>query len=335
AVEADAHLRRAEQLEWLARLDAESDDLNAALRWATESGRLGTALRLLGLCACYWWMRGHRATGATLAAELLGRLGDGPPEGMDEEYVMCVLVAAWNGVTDSGLADRLERLRPPSAATWMPARLEFLTLLLAMYTGPPDGLGTPAEVRALTEGMKLAPWPQALTGCGYGFMLQLEGRPEEARAEFERSLAAFRAMGERWGSLLALSALADLAAEQGDHASALALADEARAVALDLGSLAEVAECLCRRGDALARTGDPVRARAEYEEAAELSRRVGSADTLARAHCGLGEVALAAGDPAAARKWLEQAREECPEAWYSANELRDRISAGLAAVSGR
>ncbi|MFD2354911.1 hypothetical protein ACFSTC_45100 [Nonomuraea ferruginea] len=37
AIAADDHLRRAEQLEWLARLDAESDDLNAAVRWATES----------------------------------------------------------------------------------------------------------------------------------------------------------------------------------------------------------------------------------------------------------------------------------------------------------
>src|SRR5690606_14812060 len=139
AIIADGHLRRAEQLEWLARLDAESDDLDAAVRWSTGSGRLETALRLLGCCACYWWMRGHRTTSATLARELLERLGDAAPEGLEEEYAMCVLVAAWTGVRDDRLAERLDGLRT-TPDDFLPSRLEFLTLLLAMYTGPPDGV---------------------------------------------------------------------------------------------------------------------------------------------------------------------------------------------------
>ncbi|MFI6709696.1 AfsR/SARP family transcriptional regulator [Nonomuraea sp. NPDC050478] len=335
AITADDHLRRAEQLEWLARLDAESDDLNAAVRWATESGRLETALRLLAYCACYWWMRGHRTVSTTLAAELLERVGDAAPEGLKEEYAMCVLVAAWTGVGDDWLAERLEGLRPSLPTDYMPAKLEFLTLLLAMFTGPPEGVATPSQLRALTAAVPMSPWSTALTGCGYGFMLQESGEPERAGAEFERSLAAFRAMGERWGTMLALSGLADLAAEQEDHVTTLARAKEAMEVARQLGALADVAESLCRCADALARTGDPERARTDYERAAELSRRVGSTDILARAHCGLGEVALAVGDLAAARTWLERAREECPAGWYSVNDLRERIAAALAAVSGR
>ncbi|TXK44070.1 tetratricopeptide repeat protein [Nonomuraea sp. C10] len=335
AITADDHLRRAEQLEWLARLDAESDDLNAAVRWATESGRLETALRLLAYCACYWWMRGHRTVSTTLAAELLERVGDAAPEGLKEEYAMCVLVAAWTGVGDDWLAERLEGLRPSLPTDYMPAKLEFLTLLLAMFTGPPEGVATPSQLRALTASVSMSPWSTALTGCGYGFMLQESGEPERAGAEFERSLAAFRAMGERWGTMLALSGLADLAAEQEDHVTTLARAKEAMEVARQLGALADVAESLCRCADALARTGDPERARTDYERAAELSRRVGSTDILARAHCGLGEVALAVGDLAAARTWLERAREECPAGWYSVNDLRERIAAALAAVSGR
>ncbi|MFC5817284.1 AfsR/SARP family transcriptional regulator [Nonomuraea harbinensis] len=335
AITADNHLRRAEQLEWLARLDAESDDLNAAVRWATESGRLETALRLLAYCACYWWMRGHRTVSTTLAAELLERVGDAAPDGLKEEYAMCVLVAAWTGVGDDWLAERLEGLRPSLPTDYMPAKLEFLTLLLAMFTGPPEGVATPSQLRALTAAVPMSPWSTALTGCGYGFMLQESGEPERAGAEFERSLAAFRAMGERWGTMLALSGLADLAAEQEDHVTTLARAKEAMEVARQLGALADVAESLCRCADALARTGDPERARTDYERAAELSRRVGSTDILARAHCGLGEVALAVGDLAAARTWLERAREECPAGWYSVNDLRERIAAALAAVSGR
>ncbi|MGI5269772.1 BTAD domain-containing putative transcriptional regulator [Nonomuraea sp. CA-218870] len=339
AVEADGHLRRAEQLEWLARLDAESDDLNAAVRWTTESGRLETALRLVGFCACYWWMRGHRTVSSALGRELLDRVGETTPAGLEEEYAMCVLVAAWNGVNGDWLNERLEALRPSRTTDYIPARLEFLTLLLSMFTGPPPDVSTVAELRELTAAVSMSPWSTALTGCGYGFLLQFGGQEGRARAEFERSLAAFRAMGERWGTMLALSALADLAAEQGDHATALAMADAALEVARELGAPADVAEGLCRRADALARTGELERARATYETAADLSRRVGSTDMLARAHCGLGEVALAVGDAAGARTWLEQAREECPTAWYSVSELRERISAGLTAaaeaVSGR
>ncbi|MDA0637864.1 BTAD domain-containing putative transcriptional regulator [Nonomuraea sp. MCN248] len=339
AVEADGHLRRAEQLEWLARLDAESDDLNAAVRWTTESGRLEAALRLVGFCACYWWMRGHRTVSSALGRELLDRVGETPPAGLEEEYAMCVLVAAWNGVNGAWLNERLEALRPSRTTDYMPARLEFLTLLLSMFTGPPPDVSTVADLRELTATMNMSPWSTALTGCGYGFLLQFGGRPGSALAEFERSLAAFRAMGERWGTMLALSALADLAGDQGDHATALVRAEEALEVARELGAPADVAEGLCRRADALARTGELERARVTYETAADLSRRIGSTDMLARAHCGLGEVALAVGDAAGARTWLELAREECPTAWYSVSELRDRITAGLTAaaeaVSGR
>ncbi|MFG1949196.1 BTAD domain-containing putative transcriptional regulator [Nonomuraea sp. NPDC048826] len=333
ATAADGRLRGAEQLEWLARLDAESDELTAAVRWSTESGRLGTALRLVGRCACYWWMRGHRTISAALGAELLDRVGDAAPEGLEEEYAMCVLVAAWAGVSDDRMVERLERLRPSLPVDYLPTRLEFLTLLLAMFTGPPEETSTALELRRLAATVTMSPWSAALSDCGYGFMMQIEGRLDAARAEFERSLAAFRGLGERWGTMLALSGLADLATEEGDHATALARADEALQVARELGAPSDVAESLCRRADALTRTGELDAARAAYESAADLSGRVGSPEMLAWAHCGLGEVALASGDPAGARAWLEQARDECPQAWYSMNELRERIMAGLTAVT--
>jgi len=60
---ADPHLRRAEQLEWLARLDAECDNLHAALRWAVRADR-PLALRLVAACrgtgSSGGWASGHR-----------------------------------------------------------------------------------------------------------------------------------------------------------------------------------------------------------------------------------------------------------------------------------
>jgi predicted ATPase len=335
---ADAHLRTAEQLDWLARLDEESDDLTAAVRWATASGPSELALRLVARAACYWWMRGHRVVSAHLAADLLARLGDRVPVGLNEEYAMCVLIAVWSGDVGEELAARLNRLRELLPDQYMPPRLEFLSILLPMFTGPPTGYDMMSlDNRALIE--RLPPWSGALTHCGTGFVLQMTGRLEEAQAEFELSLAAFRKLGERWGNMLALAGLGDLAFEQGDYASACAMADEALKLSRELGAVADIAESLCRRADAVARTGDPADALADYRLAARLSRRIGSRDTLARAHCGLGEMALAQGDLGEARRRLEQARAECPDQWYSAGDLADRIEAGLTrleeSVSGR
>ncbi|MEV7803338.1 BTAD domain-containing putative transcriptional regulator [Microbispora sp. NPDC088329] len=61
---AEPHLRRAEQLEWLARLSAEHDNLSAALRWACEEAEADLALRLVGGLGWYWWLSGQRLEGA-------------------------------------------------------------------------------------------------------------------------------------------------------------------------------------------------------------------------------------------------------------------------------
>ncbi|MGN9782135.1 BTAD domain-containing putative transcriptional regulator [Nonomuraea sp. ZG12] len=332
---ADPHLRGAEQLDWLARLDEESDDLTAAVRWATESGPSELALRLVALAAYYWWMRGHRAASAHLAADLLTRVGDQVPAGLDEEYMMCLLVAAWAGNIGAEHSAQLRSLRDLLPEEYLPTRLEFLTMLLPSFTGPPPSYTVPYRQHEIID--MLPPWPRALTHCGTAFVLQIEGRVEEAKVEFELALAAFRRLGERWGCMLVLSGLGDLAFEQGDYAYSYAMADEALKLSRELGAMADISESLCRRADAVARTGDLADAEEDYRLAVQLSRRIGSADTLARAYCGLGEVALARDDLGEARRQLERALAECPDQWYSTEELTARIKAGLArlTVSGR
>jgi predicted ATPase/DNA-binding winged helix-turn-helix (wHTH) protein len=329
---ADARLRTRAQLEWLARLDEESDDVNAAVRWATESGRLETALLLLAHSACYWWMRGHRTTSAGLAAGVLARLGSTGFAGMEEEYVTCILVSAWTGEIDDGLRARLDEVRELLPVTYLPRRIEFLMMLLSMFTGPPDDL-TEAYELTVRSSTGLPPWQEALALAGAGFVLQVLGRVAEALEHFERSLTAFKAIGERWGIVLVMSGLGQLYDEQRDYRKAYALADEALATARELGAKTEIAEALCRRGDALVRLGDPAGARADYELAAELSRRNGSMETLAWAHLGMGEVALSRGDAEEARTLLLQARDECPDGWYSTEDTRVRIEAALTEVS--
>ncbi|WP_219526622.1 BTAD domain-containing putative transcriptional regulator [Nonomuraea guangzhouensis] len=332
AVEADGHLRTAEQLEWLSRLDEESGNLAATIRWSAETGRTALGLRILAYSACYWWMRGHRGTSADLAHGLLAGMGQTPPAGLQEEYALCVLVAAWGRQPGDDLRARLKTLHRLLPAEYLSTRLEFLTMMLPMFTGPPDDYEGVRKLMAQYAGA-LPPWSQALTHCGVAFMLQIMGRGGDARAEFERSLAEFRAVGERWGTTLALSGLAELAYEQGDYAVSRALADQGLRTSQELGSVADMAECLCLSADSVARLGDLDEARAGYLRAAEMARRIGSGDTLAKAHVGLGELAVLRGDLGEARALMEQALAECSGDWYSSEEVRARIQTGLTGLA--
>ncbi|SDL65413.1 Predicted ATPase [Nonomuraea maritima] len=328
---ADPRLRAADQLEWLALLDEESDDIVAATRSATESGDLQQALRLTAYSACYWWMRGNRVTSANLAARLLRALGSVTFPGMEEEHALCVLVAAWAGTGDDDLRARLEELRERLGWNYVPVRLDFLMMLLSMFTGPPPDFDHAVE-DILHLLPRLPPWQRSLSYCGAAFVHQTLGRTDEALEHFAAGLDGFRAIGERWGTVLVLSGLCALRRDQGDHRGAYALADEALTLARELGCGTDIAETLCRRADALVRLDDVEGARADYVLAAELARRNGSLENLAWAELGLGELALARGDLAEARTHLTRAREECPVGWYSTEETRTRIATALAAL---
>ncbi|MEV0315872.1 AfsR/SARP family transcriptional regulator [Nonomuraea fuscirosea] len=331
-MEADPRLRTSAQMEWLARLDEESTDLDAAVRWTVEARRLELGLQLMAHSACYWWMRGHRLTSANLALGLLAALGETRFPGREEEYVMCVLITAWSGGADETLRARLNEASCLLPVTHLPMRVEFLMMLLSMFTGPPEDFETTYHLLE-TGTERLPPWQEALSFSGQAFVLQVLGRTEESLAKFERSLAAFKALGERWGTVLVVSGLGALRQAQGDYRAAYALADEALSTALELDATTEIAESLCRRADALIHLDEPGRAQADYARAAELSRRNGSMETLAWACLGQGEAALARGELDRARALLLQAREVCPDGWFSTEDTRERIAAGLAAVS--
>ncbi|MFI6500793.1 BTAD domain-containing putative transcriptional regulator [Nonomuraea typhae] len=324
---ADARLRTRDQLPWLARMDEESDDLHAAIRWAIDAGRVEDGLLLVSRMACYWWMRGLRVISAKLSGALLGRIGEDPPEGMEDEYAICVLSAMADGRADAPLMRRHERLVAEMADMKLPFRVEFLTMLLPLFTGPPRGY-RPHDVEPPPD-LPLTPWTRALIHLGTGFVHHSQNELAEAEERFTGALGAFQKIGERWGSMLALGGLQDLAFETGDYERATTLAGQTAALAEELGASADAAENLCRRSDSVLCLGDLDEAEAGYRRAAEQARRIGAVDTMAWAHLGLGETASRRGKGHEARGYLELALAEIPEGWYSVVDTRTRILLAL------
>jgi len=329
---ADPHLRSTEQLAWLGRLDAEHDDLHAALRRAVDAAEVEPALRLLAALSSYWWLRGRRSEGAALAGDLLDTLGTEPPAGLEEEYALCVLYAAVGRSTGPEPRTQLEVARSIVYAMDQPVRQPFLLVLAAVAGGPPGedvDLGL-ARQRYLT-GPDL--WVRALVQFGQGYERRMVGQATEAEREFAAALAGFRTIGERWGMAAALAELAELADWQGDQDRSIALTDEALDLAGQLNSADDMADLLCRRADASVRAGDLAAAHADYGRAAELARPAGTLELLATAHCGLGEVARLRGDLAEAHRLCELALEECPTGWFAAEATRADILVALGQIA--
>jgi predicted ATPase/class 3 adenylate cyclase len=78
--QAEAELRGPQQLVWLRRLDAEQDNLRAAITWALEHD-LDTALRLTGSLYQYWEFRGLWNEGIRWTTGALERASDSPRGG--------------------------------------------------------------------------------------------------------------------------------------------------------------------------------------------------------------------------------------------------------------
>ncbi|HEY4453049.1 MAG TPA: BTAD domain-containing putative transcriptional regulator [Pseudonocardiaceae bacterium] len=326
---ADPHLRRAEQLDWLARLTAEHDNLQAALHWAAGADR-ALALRLIGALSGYWFLRGVRGDVATVAAGLLARF-DAPVPGLEQEYVLTVTHATAAGEVD---AQHLTRADALMNTLDEPIRQPFLVVYWALVTGPPIRF----DIERMAPIMRRFvasddPWCPALTDLSLNFLHWFGGGDvERAEAACVRARDAFRALGERWGLAQAVEALAVFADVRGELVRAIELTDEALDLVGQLGAGEELADMRCRRAERLLRAGRIAEAEADFRTAADLARAGRLVVPLALARRGLGELARGRGDLVSARNWQELALRECGTDWLGAS-ARARILTALGRIA--
>jgi hypothetical protein len=340
AENAEPHLRGWEQLEWLRVLDTDRDNVNVALHQAIDDGEVSTALRLFAALSFYWWMRGMRREATGFAGRILSRLPDEAPDGLRAEHLMCALTVALSG-TDRA---RLEQLRDATAEYYRAVangteslHRPFLLYLSAVAMGPEMSRESLLIHRHHDFAAVFAdgPWLAAMWRLGTAYVPLLDGELEEARSGFGEACHRFRALGDRWGLMVALNGLTDTAQRGGDVAGALASVEEALTLAEELGSLIDSADLLHMQGQVLRRSGDTAGGEAALNRAIDTSQRAGAPEYSAAARVTLATMALERGQVDTARRLAEQARAECPVGWYLAEHIRGDIARLLADIAQR
>ncbi|WP_218025053.1 BTAD domain-containing putative transcriptional regulator [Nocardia pseudovaccinii] len=317
AERADPLLRGPEQLDWLARLTAEHDNVQAALRWAVSMDP-ALAQRLIAAHAWHWWLRGYSGEAAELAGKLLLALD---PAADVEEYAFCVAVAAR---VRTGPPVPVTRAASAVSDIERPLRRPHLVFLLATVGGLLD---LPEQQHVLFGPDR---WSQSFLRLGTGLRHLMSGEPLSAEPELQCALEEFRVTGDRWAIATTLDKLAVVADWRGERKVALDLIDEAIVLQTELGAGDDAADLLNRRGDILARGSAASRddAGAAYHRAAQLARATGATDMYANALRGLGDLARVAGDLSAAREYYDTAIAVLGNDTFGAVEARGRSLIG-------
>lgn len=314
---ADPFLRRAEQLRWLEILDAEQENLSAALRWTVDAGETLLSLGLIAAWSPYLWMRGLRASMTTHATAVLDRLGDGPPPGLADEYVFCVLAAGrYEPAAEAVVADQ-GRVRHP-----------LILFLWGMIHASESGTDLITSARRSTQ-----PWEVATAHLMSGYPRLVCGDHAAAEQEFRTAADAFRALGDRWGLALALGSLAGLANLRGDPEDAVVLVEEALTLAEQLDATEDLCDLLCDRADYRIQLGAKATAHADYSRAEQLARHAGLPTYQAAGLRGLGDLARFAGDFEAAQRHYEQALAKFDAHWLKSASNRTGALLGLGHIA--
>jgi predicted ATPase/class 3 adenylate cyclase len=316
AEEAEPHLRGAEQLDWLDRVEREHDNLRIALAWALESGKSEHALRLAGALYYFWelrayWSEGQKWLDEALALFARQQNGTAAAGGVGETSIPTrgevalrakALYAAGKmrfgaqfdfAGSRTMVEESLRLWRELDDKWWMAAALEHVGFMLL-----PEDAQT--AIARLEEGVSLARevkdrWPLAM--C----LVRLAGAVAgtdvaAARRIREEGVMVARSVGDKSVLSQGLQGLAPFYQVEGNFTAAASVAEEAVAEARAIGSVTQVFLSLFALVGTACLRGDLTTAREYCVQALAYSRETGASQWLFMVLLAFSVVALFGGE---------------------------------------
>ena len=298
---AEPHLRRADQLEWLAKLETEHDNFSAALRAAIAAGDAKSAMGLASAAGWYWWLGGRRTEGLELlmaAANLPGEVDD---DVRAMTYGLVVLYVT-SGQGDEQLgAEWIEKAyRFGQNSKSDNPLLAFVVPLERLLNAPGEAIGAFEVLLESTD-----PWVRAMARWQISKMRTMLGQVgPEVEAQLKQSLAEFRALGERFGISLVLAELAGQLAIRGDLTAACEYYEQAIAVLVEVGAVEDVIEQRTQQALLYWLNGDHDASAAAIADAERYAEGVTWPYALVALALAKAEIARLGGDAAEARRQI-------------------------------
>jgi tetratricopeptide (TPR) repeat protein len=262
AEEANAGLRGDDQLLWFERLEAEHDNLRAAIDSSLAAGEDETALRLGGALGWFWYAHGHALEGCTRLTELLAAT-----EGAPEELRAGPLYALGVLLDQRGEPEQAAELVERSLAVFRDqGDRERVGTALNSLGSIRRVLGDFDAARSLLE-ESLAIRRElgdearmASSLSNLGIVAFEQGDLDDAEARFLEALELDRAHGNEWGAGAALDNLSAVAIERGDYERAREMNREMVVLAERVGDQELIAFGLEKAAVLAASEGDAARA---------------------------------------------------------------------------
>ncbi|MCW5851396.1 MAG: tetratricopeptide repeat protein [Anaerolineae bacterium] len=264
---AEPGLRGPRQIAWLERLEAEHDNLRAAVDGCLTQGETALAVRLVAALFWFWLLRGYTSEGRQRLEAALTLMDHTPaPEG------------GWPATLQAARARALEgAARLASTKSKLQAARTRIDESLALWRALGDKRGMAQALRYQAN--------------VYGSLSQAE-----RQRLLKESRQLYLEAGDEWGLADALLGLAATAAEAGDHEQATELFEESQRLFDKLGDRLAVGWVLRAVAHHRYRRHDFAGARAAYEQALAIFREAGARSNLASIFNMQGELARCEGD---------------------------------------
>jgi predicted ATPase len=243
---------------WIARLDAEHDNIRAALDRLELQEDTQRGLELVGAVHRYWYMRGHLREGRERVERLL--VADDQPTEARARALDAATVLALNQADYDAARQHAEEalaLHRDLGDAWGVAYAEML--LGNVAAGEDDfetalrfSAGAEARFRELGD-----EYFGRLAAGNRGYHLQELGRLDEARALLEELVRGARAAGEQRNECAALGQLGQVTMMQGRYSEALTLLVQSLGISDRIGDVTMASRDLRRLARALAELGHP------------------------------------------------------------------------------
>ncbi|HEX8354704.1 MAG TPA: tetratricopeptide repeat protein [Pyrinomonadaceae bacterium] len=302
-------LSSAERREWLEALEAEHDEISAAVDWSLggECGNVETALEIVGNMFWFWNLRAYLTEGRRRADAVLA--GARAALKTETESFGKALYCAGGLAFMHGDYAAARALLAESVDVWtgLPnhRRLGYSLIVLGMVALNQNQL---EEARAHEERCVALfkevddRWGLALALNDLGNVCLEADDVEGARSNFHKSLAVWGELGDHWGYGLTNSNLAYLAYRAGDLLMAKQLLTKASGLQRDEGNQWGWAESTKRLGHITLDEGDHALAASLFYDSMALHQKIGRKQLVADCLDGLAQVAAGLGQPARAAR---------------------------------